>query len=44
MNSEIKVYGIVEMAKICAELARENIIFIAKKTNDTLWIIEITGY
>jgi hypothetical protein len=43
-KSEIKVSSIIEMAKICAELTRENIIYEAKRYSDSLWVIEITGY
>ena len=42
--SEIKVKDIKEMAIICAELAKQNIVFVAKHYDDENWIITITGY
>ncbi len=39
----IKTNDIVEMAQICAELTRNNIIFEAKQSGGT-WEIELKGY
>lgn len=43
-KSEIRVTDIKEMVIICAELAKQNIIFTAKHFDDNSWIIIIAGY
>jgi len=42
--SEIKVKDIKEMTIICAELTKQNVVFVAKHYDDDSWIIKITGY
>jgi len=42
--SSIKVESLEEMVKICAELTKEGIVFVARYGNNKMWEIEITGY
>jgi hypothetical protein len=44
MESEIKVKDTEEMARVCAELTKQNIIFVAKHYDDESWVIIIKGY
>lgn len=43
MKSTATFSDVVEMAKFCAELVRQGIVFHVKAWDDTSWVVEMTG-
>jgi len=44
MEKTILISTTIEMAQVCAELEKQNVVFNAKRYDDNSWIITITGH